>query len=281
MMGSIFAGTDESPGKKFRIKGKFYKRYRGMGSIGAMSAGSANRYFQKSFKDKSKFVPEGVEGRVEYKGKVSKIIYQLQGGLRSSMGYIGAKKLEEINKKAKFVKITKAGFYESMVHSVEMTQKTINLQIMIKIFINYNFIIIFQSIFAKSDNYEKGIELYNKDKLEEAKFKFQQDIVFNPKSELSYLYLSKIYNKQDKNLEEQNLNTVMLLNPKNEEAIYYLAKLKLKNSDYKKKELNSKLNSICKNFCVKSKELKIEIENLSKKNKCEKNFKRKRKDNNY
>jgi len=129
MMGSIFAGTDESPGKKFRIKGKIYKQYRGMGSIGAMSAGSANRYFQKNFKDKSKFVPEGVEGRVEYKGKVSKIIYQLQGGLRSSMGYIGAKNLKEINKKAKFVKITKAGFYESMVHSVEMTQKTTNFKL--------------------------------------------------------------------------------------------------------------------------------------------------------
>ena len=129
MMGSIFAGTEESPGKKFKIKGKIYKKYRGMGSIGAMSAGSANRYFQKNFKDKSKFVPEGVEGRVEYKGKVSKIIYQLQGGLRSSMGYIGAKNLNEINKKAKFVKITKAGFYESMVHSVEMTQKTINYKL--------------------------------------------------------------------------------------------------------------------------------------------------------
>ena len=129
MMGSIFAGTEESPGKKFKIKGKIFKRYRGMGSIGAMSAGSANRYFQKNFKDKSKFVPEGVEGRVEYKGKVSKIIYQLQGGLRSSMGYIGAKNLDEINKKAKFVKITKAGFYESMVHSVEMTQKTINYKL--------------------------------------------------------------------------------------------------------------------------------------------------------
>ena len=86
-------------------------------------------YFQKNFSDKSKFVPEGVEGRVEYKGKVSKIIYQLQGGLRSSMGYIGAKNLKEINKKAKFVKITKAGFYESMVHSVEMTQKTINYKL--------------------------------------------------------------------------------------------------------------------------------------------------------
>ncbi len=129
MMGSIFAGTEESPGKKFKRNGKIYKQYRGMGSIGAMSSGSANRYFQKNFKDKSKFVPEGVEGRVEYKGKVSKIIYQLQGGLRSSMGYIGAKNLEEINKKAKFVKITKAGFYESMVHSVEMTQKTINYKL--------------------------------------------------------------------------------------------------------------------------------------------------------
>ena len=129
MMGSIFAGTDESPGKKFKIKGKIFKKYRGMGSIGAMSAGSANRYFQKNFKDKSKFVPEGVEGRVEYKGKVSKIIYQLQGGLRSSMGYIGAKNLLQINKRAKFVKITKAGFYESMVHSVEMTQKSLNYKV--------------------------------------------------------------------------------------------------------------------------------------------------------
>ena len=129
MMGSIFAGTDESPGKKFKVKGKIYKQYRGMGSIGAMSSGSANRYFQKNFRDKSKFVPEGVEGRVEYKGSVSKIIYQLQGGLRSSMGYIGAKNLSEIKKKAKFIKITKAGFYESMVHSVEMTQKTINYKL--------------------------------------------------------------------------------------------------------------------------------------------------------
>ena len=99
-----------------------------MGSIGAMSSGSANRYFQKNFKDKSKFVPEGVEGRVEYKRNVSKIIYQLQGGLRSSMGYIGAKNLAEISK-TKFIKITKAGFYESMVHSVEMTQKSINFKL--------------------------------------------------------------------------------------------------------------------------------------------------------
>ena len=129
MMGSIFAGTDESPGKKFKIKGRYFKVYRGMGSIGAMSSGSANRYFQKNFKDKSKFVPEGVEGRVEYKGNVSKIIYQLRGGLRSSMGYIGAKDLNQIKKNAKFIKITKAGFYESMVHSVEITQKTTNYKL--------------------------------------------------------------------------------------------------------------------------------------------------------
>ena len=129
MMGSIFAGTDESPGKKYKYKNKIYKSYRGMGSIGAMSAGSSNRYFQKNYKDKSKFVPEGVEGRVEYKGKVSKIIYQLQGGLRSSMGYIGAKNIQDIRKKAKFIKITKAGFYESMVHSVEMINSETNYKL--------------------------------------------------------------------------------------------------------------------------------------------------------
>ena len=129
MMGSIFAGTHESPGKKFKVKNKFYKKYRGMGSIGAMSAGSSNRYFQKNHKDKSKFVPEGVEGRVEYKGHVSKIIYQLKGGLQSSMGYIGAQKLADIKKNAQFVKITKAGFYESMVHSVEMVESTLNYKL--------------------------------------------------------------------------------------------------------------------------------------------------------
>jgi IMP dehydrogenase len=129
MMGSIFAGTEESPGKKFKIKDKFYKQYRGMGSIGAMSAGSSNRYSQKNYKDKSKFIPEGVDGRVEYKGSISKIIYQLKGGLQSSMGYIGAKKLSDIRKNAKFIKITKAGFYESMVHSVEMIEPTLNYKL--------------------------------------------------------------------------------------------------------------------------------------------------------
>jgi len=129
MMGSIFAGTEESPGKKYKYKNKFYKSYRGMGSIGAMSAGSSNRYFQKNHKDKSKFVPEGVEARVIYKGSVNKILYQLQGGLRSSMGYIGAKRIFEIQKKGKFVKITKAGFYESMVHSVEMIREEVNYKL--------------------------------------------------------------------------------------------------------------------------------------------------------
>ncbi len=120
---------------------------------------------------------------------------------------------------------------------------------------------------AKSKYFEEGVNLFNKKKLEDAKFKFEKDIVFNPKSEMSYLYLSKIFNKQDKKiLEEQNLNTVMLLNPKNEEAIYNLAKLKLYSSDFKKsKELNIRLKSICNNFCDQSNELKIEIENLSKK----------------
>ena len=100
-----------------------------MGSIGAMSAGSSNRYSQKNYKDKSKFIPEGVEGRVVCKGPVSKIMYQLQGGLRSSMGYIGAKNIDQIQKKAKFIKITKAGFYESMVHSVEMINDGVNYKL--------------------------------------------------------------------------------------------------------------------------------------------------------
>ena len=129
MMGSIFAGTEESPGKKFKYKNKFYKNYRGMGSIGAMSSGSSDRYFQKKHEDTSKYVPEGIEGRVEFKGSVEKILYQLQGGLRSSMGYIGARKINEIQKKAKFIKITKAGFYESMVHSVEISSNEKNYKL--------------------------------------------------------------------------------------------------------------------------------------------------------
>jgi len=122
-------------------------------------------------------------------------------------------------------------------------------------------------LLAKSKYFNEGINLYKKNKFEDAKFKFEQDLVFNPKSELSYLYLSKIFNKQDKkDLEEKNLNTVILLNPRNEEATYNLAKLKLFSSDYQQsRELNKRLKLICKNFCKQSDKLKVEIENLSKK----------------
>ena len=122
-------------------------------------------------------------------------------------------------------------------------------------------------LLGKSEYFKDGVNLYNKNKFEDAKFKFEQDIVFNPKSELSYLYLSKIFNKQKKtNLEEQNLNTVMLLNPNNEEAIYFLARLKLNSSDFKKsQELVNRLKLVCKKFCTQSDKLKIEIENLSQK----------------
>ena len=121
--------------------------------------------------------------------------------------------------------------------------------------------------FANTQYFNEGLNLFKKKKYEEAKFKFEQDIVFNPKSEMSYLYLSKIYkNLKKKKLEEQNLKTVILLNPTNEEATYNLAKLKLDSSDYKKsKELNDNLISFCNKFCDKSYKLKNEIENLLKK----------------
>ena len=123
------------------------------------------------------------------------------------------------------------------------------------------------NLMSNTEFFEEGLTLFKNKKLNEAKFKFEQDIVFNPKSEMSYLYLSKIFKSfENKNLEEQNLNTVILINPKNEEAIYNLAKLKLESSDYKKsKELNDRLMSLCNNFCEKSKKLKKEIEDLSKK----------------
>ena len=123
MIGSLFAGTDEAPGKIIKKNGKLYKSFRGMGSIGAMNKGSADRYYQLKQKDKSKYVPEGVEGFVKYKGKVDKILYKLIGGLKSSMGYLGAKKLNLLRTNPKFVKITKAGFYESMVHNIDEIKK--------------------------------------------------------------------------------------------------------------------------------------------------------------
>ena len=119
MIGSLFSGTMESPGKIIRYKGKLYKNFRGMGSVGAMNAGSADRYYQKKNKNIKKYVPEGVEGMVKFKGSVKEIIYNLVGGLKSSMGYMGAKTIKDLQKKGQFLKISKAGFYESMVHNVD------------------------------------------------------------------------------------------------------------------------------------------------------------------
>jgi IMP dehydrogenase len=120
MIGSLFSGTDETPGKLIRRNGKLFKSFRGMGSVGAMNKGSADRYFQSKQKDTSKYVPEGVEGFVKYKGKVADIVFKLIGGLRSSMGYLGSKQIKYLRNKPRFVKITKAGFYESMVHNVDI-----------------------------------------------------------------------------------------------------------------------------------------------------------------
>ena len=123
MIGSLFAGTIQAPGKLIKKNGKFYKNFRGMGSVGAMNKGSADRYFQKKQKNMTKYVPEGVEGLVRFKGNVDKIIYKLAGGLRSSMGYLGSKKVINLKNKPNFVKITKAGFYESMVHNIDELKK--------------------------------------------------------------------------------------------------------------------------------------------------------------
>ena len=122
MIGSLFAGTDETPGKLIKKNGKLFKSFRGMGSVGAMNKGSADRYFQSKQKDNSKYVPEGVEGLAKYKGKVDKVIFKLVGGLRSSMGYLGSKQIKYLRKKPQFIKITKAGFYESMVHNVDIVK---------------------------------------------------------------------------------------------------------------------------------------------------------------
>tara|TARA_B100000963_G_scaffold87142_1_gene74734 strand:- start:5481 stop:6557 length:1077 start_codon:yes stop_codon:yes gene_type:complete len=122
MIGSLFAGTHETPGKLIKKKGKFYKSFRGMGSVGAMNKGSADRYFQSKQKNISKYVPEGVEGLARYKGKVEQVIFKLVGGLRSSMGYLGSKQIKYLRNKPQFVKITKAGFYESKVHNVDVVK---------------------------------------------------------------------------------------------------------------------------------------------------------------
>ena len=126
MVGSLLAGTDESPGEVFLYQGRSYKAYRGMGSVGAMARGSADRYFQQDIKDTLKLVPEGIEGQVAYKGPVSGVLHQLAGGLRAAMGYVGAKTLPEFREKAEFVRITSAGLRESHVHDVTITRESPN-----------------------------------------------------------------------------------------------------------------------------------------------------------
>ena len=126
MMGSMFAGTEEAPGEVILFQGRSYKSYRGMGSLGAMSDGSADRYFQDAANNVDKFVPEGIEGRVPYKGSVIAILYQLVGGVHSSMGYCGCATIDELREKAEFVEITSAGMRESHVHDVQITKEAPN-----------------------------------------------------------------------------------------------------------------------------------------------------------
>ncbi|TDR93942.1 IMP dehydrogenase [Enterovirga rhinocerotis] len=126
MVGSLLAGTDEAPGEVFLHQGRSYKAYRGMGSVGAMARGSADRYFQAEVRDALKLVPEGVEGQVAYKGPVSNVLHQLTGGLRAAMGYVGAADLAEFREKAQFVRITGAGLRESHVHDVTITRESPN-----------------------------------------------------------------------------------------------------------------------------------------------------------
>jgi IMP dehydrogenase len=126
MIGSLLAGTDESPGEVFLYQGRSYKSYRGMGSLGAMAQGSADRYFQQDVKDQMKLVPEGVEGQVPYRGPTAAIVHQLAGGLRAAMGYVGAETIREFQEKAHFMRITSAGLRESHVHDVAITRESPN-----------------------------------------------------------------------------------------------------------------------------------------------------------
>ena len=129
MLGGLFAGTEEAPGEVELFQGRSYKSYRGMGSIGAMAAGAADRYFQDASANVDKLVPEGIEGRVPYKGSVLAVIHQLMGGLRSSMGYLGCATIDEMHSKAEFVEITSAGVRESHVHDVQITKEAPNYHI--------------------------------------------------------------------------------------------------------------------------------------------------------
>ena len=126
MMGGLFAGTEEAPGEVELFQGRSYKSYRGMGSLGAMQQGSSDRYFQDPESGVEKFVPEGIEGRVPYKGTIVAIVHQLLGGLRSSMGYVGCATIDEMRSKPGFVRVTNAGMRESHVHDVTITKEAPN-----------------------------------------------------------------------------------------------------------------------------------------------------------
>ena len=125
MMGNVFAGTEESPGETIIYEGRKFKQYRGMGSLGAMAQGSSDRYFQDVEDDVKKFVPEGIEGRVAFKGNLSEVVHQYTGGLRAGMGYCGAKNIRELQG-ATFVKITNAGIKESHAHDIDITKEAPN-----------------------------------------------------------------------------------------------------------------------------------------------------------
>jgi IMP dehydrogenase len=129
MLGGLLAGTEEAPGEVELFQGRSYKSYRGMGSLGAMQAGSSDRYFQETTANADKFVPEGIEGRVPYKGPVTAVIHQLMGGLRSSMGYLGCATIDEMHARAQFVEITSAGVRESHVHDVQITKEAPNYRV--------------------------------------------------------------------------------------------------------------------------------------------------------
>jgi IMP dehydrogenase len=129
MLGGLFAGTEEAPGETVLFQGRSYKAYRGMGSLGAMQKGSSDRYFQDNEANVEKLVPEGIEGRVPYKGPVTAVIHQLMGGLRSSMGYVGCRTIDEMRAKAEFVEITSAGIRESHVHDVQITKEAPNYHV--------------------------------------------------------------------------------------------------------------------------------------------------------
>jgi IMP dehydrogenase len=126
MIGSLLAGTDEAPGETYLYQGRTYKAYRGMGSVGAMARGSADRYFQQEVKDTLKLVPEGIEGQVPYKGPVDGVLHQLVGGLRAGMGYTGSHTLEDLREKAEFVRISPASMRESHAHGVAITRESPN-----------------------------------------------------------------------------------------------------------------------------------------------------------